>query len=178
MKFKFCCLNKKPDEVLQSVGNFPVHECLIADSNWQQHGLAVLYISRIALNCRFVCAFYLVDTYCLGVKNTFAKVNLDRDHMLDFRQQVERNRGLRPYDYEDARSLILGAIDYAGSFGFQPNEDWRDSRHIVEANRAYLRKFKFGKDGKPFYVQGPNDDPKSIMAKLAAVDQRHPMRAY
>jgi len=178
MKFKFCCLNKRPDETLKGVGKFPIHECLIADTQWQQHGLAVLYVSRNVLDCRYACAFYMVDTYCLGVKNTFAKVNLDRDRMLDFRRLIEQKHALTPYDYEDARSLILGAIDYAASLGFQPNEDWKDSRYIVEADRAYTRKFKFGKDGKPLYIQGPNDDARSIMAKLATVDHDYLVRAY
>lgn len=178
MKFKFCCLKKRPDEILKGADKFPIHECLIADTRWQQHGLAVLYICRSVLDCRYACAFYMVDTYCLGVKNTFAKVNLDRDRMLDFRRQIEQKHALMPYDYEDARSLILGAIDYAASLGFQPNEDWRDSRYMVEADRPYTRKFKFGKDGKPLYIQGPNDDARSIMAKLATIDHHYLVRAY
>lgn len=167
MKFKFCCMKKLPAD---SIDKFPIHECLIADVDWQQHGLAVLYICRSALDSRYACAFYMVDTYCLGVKNTFAKVNLDRNHMLEFRRRIEQKDSLIPYDYEDARSLILGAVDYAASLGFQPNEDWRDSRFIVEADRTYAHKFKFGKDGKPLYIQGPHDDARSIMAKLATID--------
>ena len=178
MKFKFCCLSKKPDEILKGVDKFPINECAIADARWQKHGLAVLYVSRKVLDCRYVCAFYMVDTYCLGVKNTFAKVNVDRDRMLDFRRRIEQEHELLPYDYEDARSLILGAIDYAASLGFQPNEDWRDSRYVVEADRAYTRKFKFGKDGKPFYIQGPHDNAASVMAKLANIDHDYLFRAY
>jgi hypothetical protein len=177
MKFKFCCLRKKPEEILKGADKLPIHECLIADTEWEQHGLAVLYVSRKVLDCRFTCGFYLVDTLCLGVKNTFAKANLDRDQMLDFRRQVAHAHTFTPYDYEDARSLILGAIDYAASLGFQPNEDWRDSRHIVEADRPYVRKFRYGKDGKPLYVQGPHDDVRSIMSKLATVDHHYLVRA-
>jgi len=107
MKFKFCCLNKSPDEILRGVGKLPIHECLIADTGWQQHGMAVLYLCRSVFDCRYTCAAYMVDTYCLGLKDTFAKVNLDRDHMLDSRGRVGRKYALMPYDYEDARSLIL-----------------------------------------------------------------------
>lgn len=178
MKLKFCCLNKKPEDLLKSIFNFPLHECLIADTDWKQHGMAVLYVCRNALDCRYACAFYMVDTYCLGVKNTFAKVNLDRDRMLEFRAQLERKHGLMPFGYEDARSLILGAIDYATSLGFEPNEDWRYSRYLVEADRTYTPKFKFGKDGKLFYVQGPHDDARSVMNKLASIDHHYLVRAY
>ena len=178
MKFKFCCLKKKPDEILKTAGKLPVHECLIADTQWEEHGLAILYVCRNILDCRYACAFYMVDTYCLGVKDTLVKVSLDRDQMLNFRRQLDQKHALMPYSYEDARSLILGAVDYAASLGFEPNEDWHDSRYIVEADRAYIRKFKFGKDGKPFYIQGPNDNAKSIMDKLANVDHHLLVMAY
>jgi hypothetical protein len=97
-------------------------------------------------------------------------VNGDRDQMLDVRRRIDQRNALAPYDYEDARSLILGAVGYAASLGFQPNEDWRDTRYIVEANRAHIRKFTFGKDGKPYYIQGPDDDARKITSKLASID--------
>ena len=42
---------------------------------------------------------------------------------------------------------------------------------VLESGRPFDRKFKFGKDGKPFYVQGPNDDAKKIMNQLAPLVQ-------
>jgi len=176
MKFKFCCLRKSPEELVKGAARFPLHECLIADNGWEEHGMAVLYICRHAFNCRYICAFYMVDTYCLGLKNTFANVNLERDRMLDVRRRLEQQDELQPYDYEDARSLIFGAIDYAASLGFSPNEDWQHSRYIVEEGRPYVPKFDYGKDGKPFYIQGPDDDAKSIMKTLAIADRNYLVR--
>ncbi len=98
--------------------------------------------------------------------------------MLDIRRRINQKYALAPYDYEDARSLILGAVEYAASLGFQPNEDWQDARYVVEADRSYVRKFKFGKDGKPYYIQGPDDDARKITSKLASIDHHYLVRAY
>jgi hypothetical protein len=178
MKFKFCCLKKEPEEVLKVIANYPLYECAIANTDWEEHGLAVLYVCRSAMDCRYTAAFYMVDTYCLGLKNTYAMVNGDRDQMLDIRSRIDQGYSLTPYDYEDARSLILGAVEYAGLLGFQPNEDWRDTRHIIEADRAYARKFTFGKDGKPYYIQGPDDDARKVTSKLATIDHHYLVRAH
>ena len=178
MKFKFCCLKKRPDELLKDASKFPVYECLLADNGWDKHGMAVLYVCRQVLDCRYICAAYMVDTYCLGLKNTFVKVNLEKPDMVAARRRLEQNGALRQYNYEDARSLILGAIDYAASFGFEPNEDWQYSRYVVEEGRPYVPKFEYGENGKPMYVQGPDDDVQSIMEKLATVDHHYLVRAY
>jgi hypothetical protein len=176
LKFKFCCLKKDPEELLQGVAHFPLHECRIANTNWQKNGLAVLYVCRQMIESRYICAFYMVDAYCLGLKNTFAKVNLDRSGMVEFREQLAQKYPLLRFDYEDARSLILGAIDYAARFGFQPNEDWRYSRFVIEHARSYVPKYRFGRDGKPYYIQGPHDNVREIMSKLATVNHEHLVR--
>jgi len=177
MKFKFFCLKKKPEELLKDSVKFPLFECLLANNGWQRHGMSVLYICRQMAECRYICAFYMVDTYCLGLKNTFVNVNQEKQQMLDIRGRLAQNGALQPYNYEEARSLILGAIDYAASFGFQPNEDWQLSRYVVEDERPYVPRFKFGKDGKPFYIQGPHDDTTAIVKKLARSDHHFLTRA-
>jgi hypothetical protein len=118
---------------------------------------------------RYACAFYMVDTYCLGVKDTLAQAPLERAKMIEFRNSIGGLYSLRHHDYEDARSLILGAVDYAATFGFEPNQDWGNSRYIIEPDRNYINKFTFGLDGRPHYIPGPNDNPISIMAKLKMV---------
>ena len=173
MKFKFCCMKKSPDEILKVIGRFPIHECLIADNDWQNHGLAVFHVCRKATDARYFIAVYMVDTYCLGVKNTFVKMNLDKEQMLYTRRRLEDRYELTPHDYEDARSIILGALDYADALGFQPNVDWKDTRYLVEADRDYTHKFQFGKDGKPLYIPGPDDNQRAIRAKLATVEHHY-----
>lgn len=63
-------------------------------------------------------------------------------------------------------------IDYARQIGFEPHPDWRLSGRIVEAERSFSNKFTFGSDGKPFYIQGPNDDASKIMRILGPLVDR------
>lgn len=132
--------------------------------NWEEGGLASILVVRQQPNLKYLFGMYLVDYYCLGLKNTMANVNLPY-------QKIEEIRARTPYtwvdfDYGDARNLILGAIEYANGLGFEPNRDWKDSKFVIEADKPFEHKFTYGKDGKPFFINGPDDNVPAIMAKL------------
>ncbi|MBI4235370.1 hypothetical protein HY604_03665 [Candidatus Peregrinibacteria bacterium] len=69
-------------------------------------------------------------------------------------------------EYEECRGIVFGAVDYAKNLGFEPHFDFRKMRGFIEADKPYETKHKFGKDGKPFYVEGPDDDVEEIMQIL------------
>lgn len=113
-----------------------------------------------------VCG-YLIDTWCLGVKNAFGPRRM-RAAELDALRRVY----FRPWESEGvpaplelARHLVLGAVEYARSLGFEPHPDFSRARPALgrwEGPSAIT----FGKDGKPLYVNGPHDDPRRVLATL------------
>lgn len=132
-------------------------------------GLAIVVVARRHRPQRVSVCGYLADVYCLGVKNALGpKVMNDRDlpAFLDTFFDAFKNAGA-PIEapLELARHLVWGAVDYARGLGFEPHPDfppaadhlgtWQDSSAIT-----------FGRDGAPFYVQGPNDDPAKVMRTL------------
>ncbi|MEV7802762.1 helix-turn-helix domain-containing protein [Microbispora sp. NPDC088329] len=113
-----------------------------------------------------VCA-YLVDVYCLGVKHTrgpdvMSEVELHRFLPKWFRIYAH---GWREAPLDLVRHLVFGAVDYARDLGFEPATDlagaadhlgaWEDKSAIV-----------FGKDGRPLYLAGPNEDVRHVVKTL------------
>jgi hypothetical protein len=66
---------------------------------------------------------------------------------------------------ERARALVFGAADYARELGFVPEADF-DAAAVVLGEPASHSPIGFGRDGKPFYVNGPYDDPEAIRRTL------------
>ncbi len=162
-KFKFCCYETIASPGSVSNYEFPVHRCF-ANLNWQEQGLAQVVVVREMPNLTYRMGVYLADVFCLGVKDTFVHSGVNYEELKAFLR-----RSPMPFHeiaYEDARSIVLGAVEYARQLGFEPPRDWASSKSILESERSFDNKFKFGKDGKPFYIQGPADNPKKIMAKL------------
>jgi len=147
--------------------NLPIHECLI-NPTWKEHGLANILIARRQSNGKLLFGAYLVDCYCLGLKNTFCNADLSPAKYSELvrRQYVDGTPMDCPIDL--AHTIIYGGIEYAEQLGFQPNKDFRLSRYVLEDKDSIepCEGVEFGRDGKPFFIAGPDDDVKRIMKQL------------
>ncbi len=71
-----------------------------------------------------------------------------------------------------ARKLLHDAAAYAASFGLAPREGFAEAEAIFGDIPMATETFRFGKDGKPFLVSGPNDSPARIRYILDALAKR------
>lgn len=134
-------------------------------------GLACVAVARRTKPQRVSVCGYLVDTFCLGVKNALGpKVMGDRDlpAFLDtFFAAIEPDRTPLAISLEQARHLVHGAVDYARRLGFEPHRDFAAAAgHLGswEGTSAVT----FGRDGVPLFVQGPHDNPGATIRTLAS----------
>jgi hypothetical protein len=110
---------------------------------------------------------YLVDTYCLGVKDALGPRTMERAELRRFAARFFDAFGGEPLDapIDQARELVWGSIEYARALGFEPHRDfWPAADHL--GPREGPGTIGFGRYGKPFYVSGPYDDADRIMRTL------------
>jgi len=104
---------------------------------------------------------FLVDAYCLGVKDSFAMLK-PREFLDDFIASLPmRMKAVEP---AYAKKLVEDAVAYARDLGFEPHPDYKLPRKIlndIDASEC-ATEFTFGKDGKPFFVSGPYDSAARI----------------
>lgn len=68
---------------------------------------------------------------------------------------------------ESAQHRAHGAVAYARSFGFEPHPQFADTPlYLGPAPEACP--IRFGRDGMPFCVSGPRDNPREVIAALDA----------
>ncbi len=66
---------------------------------------------------------------------------------------------------ELARQLVFGAVEFARGLGFEPPPGFgKAAAHL--GPRAGPSAISFGRDGKPFFIQGPRDNAARIMNTL------------
>jgi len=175
-KLKFCC------NEFSKMGNFellaeeicrkcPVAVCYI-NKGWESEGLANMVVVRALPNENYICGLYLVDLFCLGIKDAGIKMNASADLITELLQKAAAGlrEGLEAVDYELVRSIAFGGDEYAARIGFSPHKDWPKAKLILEPDRPFENRVTFGKDGKPLYVNGPYDigQNKIIRTVLAA----------
>jgi hypothetical protein len=130
-------------------------------------GLGLVVIAREARYSQITLCSYLLDIWCLGVKDTMPPRTVDR---IKFKEVTEALFELFPgkpqeIPLEVAQGMIFSACEYAENLGFKPHKDFEKSRSHIGEWDGEIR-IECGRDGKPFYVNGPHDDPKKIMETL------------
>jgi hypothetical protein len=153
----------------------PVAQCLV-DVNFakvllgnetsETSGLGLVMVTRSKGYNRFVAASYLIDYWCLGVKDAMPPRNCNDSQ---YKNLVENSYsqflGYEEISLEQAQALVWGAIAYAKTLGFEPHRDFEQSKaHLGEPTSEIS--LKFGRDGKPYYVEGPYDNTTKIINTL------------
>jgi hypothetical protein len=132
-------------------------------------GVALALVARAERGDRVTVCGYLVDTFCLGVKDVLGPERMrERDLPAFVRTyfMVFPSRAMR-VPIELARHLVLGAAEFASGLGFAPHPDFEAVRgHLGELDEPCA--ITFGREGRPLYVQGPYDDPIAILETLRA----------
>jgi hypothetical protein len=160
--------SKDPTVRLQRAEKWSVVQALVGDKLWAD-GIGHVLIARRDLEGGLVFAVFLVDVYCLGVKNAFwrAGTSAEIEDLVRKMAKVETMSASTP---ACLAKIVKGAVEYAQSFGFQPHPDYRHASMLLEGidPSNCPSEFRFGRDGKPFYIQGPHES----LAQAAAITQR------
>ncbi len=134
----------------------------------QARGLVTVLIARSRRHRRAVTVcVYLLDVYCLGVKNALGPERMDDGRVGQFTRQIFSGYRAPPIaaPIELARQLVFGAADYARGLGLDPHPDF-DPASTNLGPWSGPSSITFGCDGKPTYVQGPHDNPKHVIRAL------------
>ena len=131
-----------------------------------ESGLVNILVAREGGSRVSVCG-YLVDAWCLGVKNALGPKSVDRRKLPEFTDWYFRSYDQPPLaaPIDLARQVVFGAIKYAQELGFEPHPDFAGCvSHLGSWDGS--SDITFGHEGKPMYVQGPYDDAAHIIRTL------------
>jgi len=151
--------------------HWPLHECWIPAGLWEA-GIGHVIVSRKSNLGDIAVGMYLVDIYCLGIKDCFIRLVSPSGYQEMLNHVIASTGQLQSVDASYASTLVHKAKDYAMQIGFKPHPDYTKAQWMLKnAPIDEAQQFDFGKDGKPFYIQGPNEsqaDVRRIMRTLEA----------
>ena len=137
---------KRPPEAFRSANMFDT-------------GMGYVLVSRFKSDGLVEAGVFLLDTFCLGVKNAFFSRLNQSEYENRLVQKVFAKDGNQPLTPACARKLVQDAVAYAQHLGFAPHPDYKKACRVfggisvTECNEV----FTFGKDGRPCFIQGPDD---------------------
>ncbi len=166
----------------------PIGQCHVYGSLFESGegtGLGSVLLCRPIKDGRVVFACFLVDKDCLGVKDAFARL-INPGQFSEHLQQLSQRDDVRSCDPIRAKKLVTEAVKWSASLGLQPMGDYNRVKAIwSDLDETQCEEtFEFGRDGRPVYIQGPNDSPEFIQGVMNTLeanlgeDNFHYMREF
>lgn len=133
--------------IKQKARTLEIGTCYVSD-DLETMGEGHIIVSRKHTGGRVSMAVYLVDIWCVGVKDTFYRLRLE-DY--EFKELIDTYRlGLHECSYDEAHNWIYGAIAFAEEAGIEPDKSFKITQYMLEEDddNIPLIEYEYGKDGK------------------------------
>lgn len=141
-----------PEKYLrQRVRSLEIGECYATDMFNDGGGEGVVIVSRKHSGGKYSMCAYLIDAFCLGIKNSTYNMWIE-DY--EFRDIIRQYEGLKQCSYEEAHNMVYGAMEFALEAGIVPHSSFALTQYMLEEDddRIPIIDYPFGKDGKHFLV--------------------------
>lgn len=148
----------------------PIYECLV-NAGWRKEGIAHVIIARNHVNGNITACFYLVDVFCLGVKESQYVFNIPKGEYKELIRHTEDMDAIS-ISYALAHNIIYAALEYAEKFGFKPHKDFTSITRFMldeDTDDVELIEIECGREGKPFLIYDKEVDEQktnSIIKQL------------
>jgi hypothetical protein len=147
-------------ERFSAAARYPILHCKATEELWTE-GMGWVLLSRKLPDGSVAVVIFLVDRYCLGVKDVVTNIVSGSTYETDYVQKL-----CSRFDHEDipppkARKIVERAVAYAHDLGFPPDPDYHKAKYLfgnIDPGEC-TEEFEFGKDGKPLFYAGPYDKP-------------------
>jgi len=154
-----------PARVLRAA-HAPIQHCFLTESVFDI-GMGTLVLARGATPHHLALSSFLIDTFCLGIKDVmFESVESEVFEM--HMDATDAGSPIVSVDPSYARKLLRDLAAWSQSIGFAPHRDFAAAERMfgdvsADASDAV---FRFGRDGKPVYIPGPNDTAHLIQRRI------------
>lgn len=135
----------------------PIRCCLYTERLFET-GVGTVLLARGNKVGPLAVAGFLLDTFCLGVKDVLFREMADYQ-LEHYRDMLGQATPLVPVDPCYARKLLRDLTRWSGSLGFQPPREFVTVERLFGNTdpQACDATFEFGMSGKPLYVPGPSE---------------------
>ncbi|MDR0793323.1 MAG: hypothetical protein LBE82_08430 [Chitinophagaceae bacterium] len=162
--------------IRQKSKTLPIYKCFI-NKEWEEAREANIVITRKHVTGNVTVCVYLVDLYCLGIKDSFFNFNIPYEEFEE-RFKMDRNRGafLIETSYELVHNIIYAGIEFAEKYGFQPCKEFTSVTEFFleeDTDDIPLMEIACGneKDGKPLYFNVGNESPDRVRQILGQLER-------
>ena len=142
-------------------------------NNLFELGVGHVVIARFKTSGAAELGVFLVDVFCLGVKNAFF-LKSDPGEFQEHLDKLFSRYAAIEISAACGRKLVESSVAYAARLGLPPHSDYKKACRVLGGidARECETNFVFGQNGKPFYCQGPNDSPAFALRVMLNLEKK------
>lgn len=144
------------------------------NADWRERGQAIGYVVREMRDGSLAMTTFLIDLWCAGLKDIWAKFELYNDEVDDSVKRTRESMGsaMVRVPVEDIRRLLTAAVRFARQNGFRLPSDWQKCAVFVggldEIDSADLTGFGWEGDPNKLHWCAPLHDLRSRLIGCSA----------
>ncbi|MBV9858937.1 MAG: hypothetical protein JO038_02370 [Alphaproteobacteria bacterium] len=156
-------------ECVRHLAARPLHCCLMQAALFE-HGIGVVLLARQLETGALAIAAFLVDVFCLGIKDVGFQV-IQKSELGGYLRMIDETMPMTPIDPSYARKLLSDAAAYAARLGLRPPRDFAAIEQLFGgfSSEVCTETFRFGCNGKPLYAPGPSESVAQIRRRVATL---------
>ncbi|MBQ7691669.1 MAG: hypothetical protein IJT30_10845 [Muribaculaceae bacterium] len=141
--------------------------CYVSE-NLEENCEGIVVVSRKHNGGRVSFAAFLLDTYCLGVKDTYFNLRMEPEDFDDFIDGMNDQIGITECSYDEAHNWVWGAVAWAEEGGIGPHKNFALTQMMLDEDTddVPLIDLPFGRDGKHLLMANSIDELQKYMPIL------------
>ncbi len=148
----------------QRVRSLEIGTCYVSD-RIAELGEGHVVVTRRHTGGRISMVMYLVDTYCVGVKDSFFRLRLGEDELEEMLDCVS---SMHECSYNEAHNWVYGAVAWAEEAGIEPDKSFAVTKYMLEEDTddIPLIEYEFGYYGKHLLMANNNLEASRYLPML------------
>lgn len=151
---------------VERLARTPIYCCLLQEGLFET-GTGTLILARGTPPTGFVMASFLLDPFCLGVKDVICRP-IEASELEEVIAVMEEGGPFVDVEPAYARKLLRDLVLYARSIGLEPPREHKVAERLfgdVSAD-AVDATFEFGVEGRPLYIADSTETPAQVRERL------------
>lgn len=153
---------------LAKASRYQWHGCLM-NKGWQEQLLANMLLARALPGGEFAVMVVLVDLGCMGLKGVVVRPKVSAKELGEFVREALPEP--EPCEPGLCMAILESAVEFGGRWGFWPDGEFFVAQAMCPRvdPEPFAKRVRCGDEqGRPVYIQGPEDDAEAILAQLKA----------
>lgn len=153
--------------IFRKARSLPIAKVYMSDKEAFDEGICNIIVLRQQPSGNYVMGVFLVDLFCLGIKDTFFRFGISWNEFVENFLEVYNAdiNILEETSPQNAQGIIKNSLEYAATLGISPHKEFKLTQYILD-DMKIVKSVQVERPEKPVYASLRADYNPLVIAAL------------